>query len=177
MTPDEADPPGENRAKRLYFDRYILDGDRGSLLADGSEIVLRPKTFGVLKFLVKNPGRLVAKEELFAAVWPSLAVTDDVLVQSIGELRRALGQDGPRLIRTVPRRGYRFEATVSADSSIEDGSVSPATDDRNREGAHLGGTRRRGTHKGTYVAVALAIVSAAAMGWLGVMQWTPDVVT
>ena len=38
-------------------------------------------------------------------------VTDDTLVQSIGELRRALGETGARLITTVPRRGYRFEAS------------------------------------------------------------------
>src|SRR4051794_30821412 len=112
MTPGEADPLPQDPAKRLCFERYVLDAARGSLLADGSEIVLRPKTFGVLKFLVENPGRLISKEELFAAIWPGLAVTDDVLVQGIGELRRALGQAGPRLIRTIPRRGYRFEATV-----------------------------------------------------------------
>src|SRR6476469_4754360 len=115
MTPGETNPPPQDQAKRWCFERYVLDGDRGSLLADGSEIVLRPKTFGVLKFFVENPGRLISKEEIFAAIWRGLAVTDDVLVQSIGELRRALGQDGPRLIRTIPRRGYRFEATVLAD--------------------------------------------------------------
>jgi len=52
---------------------------------------------------------------LFAAVWPNTAITDDVLVQSIGELRRALGDAGPRLIRTIPRRGYRFETLVLSD--------------------------------------------------------------
>ena len=99
--------------KRLRFDRYVLDLDRGCLVLGENEIALRPKTFTVLHFLVENCGRLVSKEELFAAVWPDLAVTDDTLVQSIGELRRALGDDGPRLIRTVPRRGYRFESDVS----------------------------------------------------------------
>ena len=72
--------------------------------------MLRPKTFGVLSYLVQHPDRLVSKEELLAAVWPNLVVTDDTLVQSIGELRRALGETGARLIVTVPRRGYRFEA-------------------------------------------------------------------
>ena len=101
---------------RLRFDRYVLDLDRGSLLLDGSEIALRPKTFAVLLHLVENPNRLVSKEDLFGAVWPNIAVTDDALVQSIGELRRALGDDGARLIRTVPRRGYRLEANVAAEA-------------------------------------------------------------
>ena len=110
----EADPPTPMRARRLRFDRFVLDLDRGCLLLGGNEIALRPKTFGVLRHLVENAGLLVSKEELFAAVWPNLVITDDALVQSIGELRRALGDDGLRLIRTIPRRGYRFEPGVSA---------------------------------------------------------------
>jgi len=100
-------------ARRLQFDRYVLDLDRGALLLDGQEIALRPKTFAVLRHLIENRDRLVSKEDLFAAVWPSVAVTDDALVQSIGELRKALGDDGARLIKTVPRRGYRLEAASS----------------------------------------------------------------
>src|SRR5690348_3584154 len=99
-------------AGRLQFDRYVLDFDRGCLLSDGHELALRPKTFAVLRHLAENAGRLVSKDELFAAVWPGLVVTDDTLVQSIGELRRALAEDA-RFIRTIPRRGYRFEAAVS----------------------------------------------------------------
>src|SRR5712675_2075949 len=113
MTTGDHDSPAQIRAKRLQFDRYVLDLDRGCLLLDGNEIALRPKTFAVLSHLVEKSGRLVSKDELFAAVWPNLAVTDDALVQSIGELRRALGDDGSRLIKTIPRRGYRFESDVS----------------------------------------------------------------
>ena len=91
MTIRDADSPAKIQAKRLRFDRYVLDLDRGCLLLDGSEIALRPKTFAVLYHLVENSGRLVSKDELFAAVWPNLAVTDDALVQSVGELRRGLG--------------------------------------------------------------------------------------
>jgi adenylate cyclase len=96
---------------RQEFGRYVLDLRRGCLLLDGREIALRPKTFAVLTYLAARPGKLVSKEELFAAVWPNLVVTDDTLVQSIGELRRALGENGPRMIATVPRRGYRFDAS------------------------------------------------------------------
>src|SRR6516225_9892125 len=107
---DSAAPP---RATRLLFDRYVLDLDRGCLLLDGHEVPLRPKTFAVLSYLVENAGRLVSKDDIFGAVWANLAVTDDTLVQSIGELRRELGDDGSRLIKTIPRRGYRFDAVVT----------------------------------------------------------------
>lgn len=98
---------------------YVLDPDRGCLLQNGSEISLRPKTYAVLLHLANNEGRLVSKDELFAAVWPNVAVTDDALVQSVAELRRAFGEDGARLIRTVPRRGYRFEAETMPGDAAE----------------------------------------------------------
>src|SRR4051812_46480294 len=130
MTTNDSHSPAPTEARRLRFDRFVLDLDRGSLLLDGSEITLRPKTFAVLRYLVENSGRLVSKDELFAAVWPNLAVTDDALVQSIGELRRALADEGPRLIKTVPRRGYRFESAVSivalADTSLADAAPGSA---------------------------------------------------
>lgn len=110
MTTSQGENAGDDAEARLPFGRYVLDLRRGSLLLDGREVALRPKTFAVLRFLVEHPDRLVSKEELLAAVWPNLVVTDDTLVQSIGELRRALGEPGARMITTVPRRGYRFEA-------------------------------------------------------------------
>ncbi len=95
---------------RVDFDDYVLDLSRGCLLRAGNEVPLRPKTFGVLKHLVEHAGQLVSKEELLAAVWPNLIVTDDTLVQSVGELRRVFAESGRDYITTVPRRGYRFEA-------------------------------------------------------------------
>jgi TolB-like protein/DNA-binding winged helix-turn-helix (wHTH) protein/Flp pilus assembly protein TadD len=99
---------------QFRFDQYVLDLERGCLLAGNEEVSLRPKTFEVLRHLVGNAGRLVSKDELIAAVWPSVAVTDDSLFQCITELRRALHDNDQRLIRTVQRRGYRFDASILA---------------------------------------------------------------
>jgi adenylate cyclase len=99
----------QNAGTPHQFGRFVLDVARGTLSADGVEIPLRPKTFAVLLHLVQNPGRLISKDELLAAVWPNIVVTDDTLVQSIGELRRALEEDGAAMIVTIPRRGYRFD--------------------------------------------------------------------
>jgi adenylate cyclase len=118
--PSSDKPAAQTRAMRLSFDHYVLDLSRGCLLLNGNEVPLRPKTFAVLRFLVENATRLVTKDEIFAAVWPNLAVTDDTLVQSIGELRRELGEDGPRLIKTIPRRGYRFDASVTGLAAGDD---------------------------------------------------------
>lgn len=127
MTIRNADPLVEMQAKRLQFGRYVLDLDRGCLFLDRTEIALRPKTFAVLRYLVDNSGRLVSKEELFDSVWPNLTVTDDALVQSIGELRRALKDDGAGFIKTIPRRGYRFEAEVTPGGPIDGSSANAAS--------------------------------------------------
>jgi DNA-binding response OmpR family regulator len=73
MTFSDTESSHASRATGLQFDRYVLDATRGCLTLDGREIVLRPKTFAVLLHLVENPGRLIAKDELFAAVWPGVA--------------------------------------------------------------------------------------------------------
>jgi adenylate cyclase len=104
----------QNAGTPYQFDRFVLDATRGTLSAGGVEIPLRPKTFAVLLHFVQNPGRLISKDELFAAVWPNIVVTDDTLVQSIGELRRALGESGAAMIVTLPRRGYRFDPVGAA---------------------------------------------------------------
>jgi TolB-like protein/DNA-binding winged helix-turn-helix (wHTH) protein/Flp pilus assembly protein TadD len=112
---------------RLWFNGYVLDFQRGCLLAGDEEIALRPKTFEFLRHLVSNPGRLVSKDELLATIWPNIAVTEDSLVQCVTELRRALRDKEQRLIKTVQRRGYRFEAVLSAEPSAAEprGSAAP----------------------------------------------------
>jgi pimeloyl-ACP methyl ester carboxylesterase/DNA-binding winged helix-turn-helix (wHTH) protein len=95
------------------FAGFTLDLRRGCVRADDREMELRPKSFEVLKYLVKNAGRLVAKDELINTIWPSVSVTDESLTHCISDVRRALADSDRRLIRTVARRGYLFTASVS----------------------------------------------------------------
>lgn len=99
------------------FNEFTLDLKRGCLFRNGEEIKLRPKSFDTLTHLVANSGRLISKDELFAVVWPDTAVTDDSLVQCLIEVRRALGEEGQRIVKTVPRRGYIFDAQVTRNDS------------------------------------------------------------
>jgi TolB-like protein/DNA-binding winged helix-turn-helix (wHTH) protein len=119
--------------QKLFFDQFTFDLTRGCLLRGGEEIKLRPKSFETLKYLVENSGRLVSKDELVGAVWPGTAVTDNSLVQCLKEVREALGDDGQRLITTVPRRGYIFEAEVSESRS----ESPPAVYAEQIEGVHV----------------------------------------
>jgi DNA-binding winged helix-turn-helix (wHTH) protein/tetratricopeptide (TPR) repeat protein len=101
------------------FNGFTVDLDRGCLLRGAEEVKLRPKVFQALQYLVLNNNRLVAKDELMRALWTDSFVTDDSLVQCVVELRRALGSEAPACIKTVPRRGYVFTATVRDASTTQ----------------------------------------------------------
>ena len=104
------------------FDGFTLDLTRGCLLRGDEEIKLRPKSFGVLKYLTENSGRLVSKDELIQAVWQDTFVTDNSLVQCLTEIRRAIGNEEHRL-KTVPRRGYIFDVPVIKDEALTSGAL------------------------------------------------------
>ncbi|HEY3738458.1 MAG TPA: tetratricopeptide repeat protein [Bryobacteraceae bacterium] len=91
-----------------------VDVARGVLIRDGSELHLKPRAFQLLLHLIGARDRLVPKEELMSLLWKDAVVTDDVLTQCVGELRRTLRDDArnPRYLKTVPKRGYRFIADV-----------------------------------------------------------------
>ena len=99
--------------KAFSFGKFILDLRRGCLRADDRDVELRPKSFEVLRYLVENAGRLVPKDEIIEAVWPKVTVTDESLTRCVSDIRLALEDADQRVIRTITRRGYVFEAPVS----------------------------------------------------------------
>src|SRR3954469_20336869 len=110
------------------FGPFTVDASSYRLLRGTDVIPLSPKIIDLLLYLVARQSALVGKDELFSALWPDVAVTDNALTQAVSELRQALGDDAssPAFVQTVARRGYRFIATVhhgdapSAHPSIAD---------------------------------------------------------
>jgi TolB-like protein len=60
--------------------------------------------------MLEHAGRLVSREAIIEALWPNIFVTDDSLTQCVHDVRHALGRESRHLLRTIPRRGYIFEA-------------------------------------------------------------------
>jgi DNA-binding winged helix-turn-helix (wHTH) protein/tetratricopeptide (TPR) repeat protein len=77
-------------------------------------ILLTPKAFAVLRYLVEHAGQLVTHEALLEAVWAGSVVEPQAVKRNILEVRSALGDrpKRPFFIETLPRRGYRFIAPV-----------------------------------------------------------------
>jgi DNA-binding winged helix-turn-helix (wHTH) protein len=99
----------------LRFGRFTLDVKRCELRRGGQLVSLQPKVFALLAHLVQHRDRVVTRAELFADVWPGVFVGQSSLNRAVRELRRTLGDDekDPSYVATLPRRGYRFIASVS----------------------------------------------------------------
>ena len=108
------------------FGEFTLDLERGALLRRGVDIELRPKSFEVLRVLVERHGRLVTKQELLDAVWGRVVVTEGSIAKCLIDVRRAIGDRSQQLIKTVPRRGYIFDAPVAVEDARAPAAQEPA---------------------------------------------------
>jgi TolB-like protein len=97
------------------FGPFVLDVADRSLKRDGVAVPLTPKLFDLLVALAEGAGRLVEKETLLKKVWPDVAVEEGNLTKGVFSLRQLLDpDDSSRYIETIPKRGYRFVAPVTA---------------------------------------------------------------
>jgi DNA-binding winged helix-turn-helix (wHTH) protein len=137
---------------RLMFDGYILDVARRELRRGVEPIAVEPQVFDVLLYLVRNPDRVISKDELLQAIWDGRIVSDSAITNRINAARRAIGDSGAaqRLIRTVPRKGFRF---VGAIEEFVDEPTQPP------DVPHL--SRRRGVAPALMIAAASALLGAA----------------
>jgi Tol biopolymer transport system component/DNA-binding winged helix-turn-helix (wHTH) protein len=127
----------EHKPFVFKFEDIEVRENEYALTRSGETVKIEPTAFRVLLFLLRNPGRLVSKDEIMAAVWHDTAVSDNSLTRSVATLRRVLDDSSrePRYIATVQTLGYRFlvpvekllvgsvpESAVDPDPSPENGS-------------------------------------------------------
>ncbi len=161
---DEANIRTQNLRIDLPLTGMILDLGKGDLRdANGERVELRPQAFQVLCFLAQNAGRVVTKDELHQAVWPDTIVTDDSLVQAVGDLRRVLSDADHNIIKTVPRRGYEMVADAVSHPDKPEGSAEQVAPPVTLPTIPKGRTRTWGMLAIPLVAVALV----AKLDWSG----------
>jgi DNA-binding winged helix-turn-helix (wHTH) protein len=101
---------------------WVVRPTLNSVSRNGHSIRLEPKAMEVLVCLARHDGSVVSKDKLIADVWSDTPfVGDDVLVRCISDLRRAMDDDAkaPRVIETIPKRGYRLLAKVEQAALVE----------------------------------------------------------
>ncbi|MEM7277503.1 MAG: winged helix-turn-helix domain-containing protein [Pseudomonadota bacterium] len=126
-TPDKRRRIADN-PRQFRFSGLVLDVDQGILRRNKHELKLRPKSVQVLRYFLENPGRLISKAELMEQLWGQTVVTDDAVTQCIVDIRRVIDDKEQKIIRTVPRRGYRLDVPV--DFGSESPEASPDTSKR-----------------------------------------------
>src|SRR5829696_6993523 len=99
---------------RYFFEDFSLDAARRELRRGTDVIAIAPKVFDLLDYLIGNRERVVSKNDLISAIWQGRVVSDAALTTRLNAARKAIGDSGDeqRLIKTFPRKGVRFVATV-----------------------------------------------------------------
>jgi TolB-like protein len=116
--------------RMLYkFGNFTLDPDRCELRSGADRVDLEPQVFGVLSYLVQERSRIVTRGDLIAAVWNGRLVSDSTINSRVSAARRVIGDEGvlQNLIRSFPRRGYRFVAAVEVEAQATDHAVAVCT--------------------------------------------------
>jgi TolB-like protein/Tfp pilus assembly protein PilF len=96
------------------FENFVLDCNRRELRRGAALVAVEPKVFDLLAYLIQNCERVVSKDELIATVWQRRIISDSALATCIGAARSAVADHGEqqRLIKTLPRKGFRFVGAV-----------------------------------------------------------------
>ena len=118
----------------------------------GVDVRLVGQPLQLLMLLLQTPGKVVARDEIRARLWPDTHVDFDHSVHAaLNRLRAALGDNGkqPRFIETVPTVGYRFVAAVN---------VRPPT------GVTSAAPPRRSWRRAAWVALAMLLVALMTYG-------------
>ena len=100
------------------FEGFSLDVDRRELRSSDKLVAIEPLVFDVLHYLICNCDRVVSKDDLIAGVWKGRIISKSTLSGSINAVRHSVDDSGEeqRLIRTVPRKGFRFVGEIRENS-------------------------------------------------------------
>jgi TolB-like protein len=99
---------------RYLFEEYAFDTDRRELHRGADVVSVAPQVFDLLDYLIRNRERVVSKDDLINAIWNGRIVSDAALTTRLNAARTAISDSGEeqRLIKTLPRKGFRFVGTV-----------------------------------------------------------------
>ena len=154
----------------LRFGTFELDLTAAELRQNGARVKLQDQPFRVLAALLEHPGEIVTRDELHERLWPVHTFVDfeTGLNATIKKLRQALRDDAdsPRFVETIPKRGYRFIASVEVWGPAGASSRKPQLD-LEREEAEVAirpERPRQRIRRIALIAGGLLLVAALAVG-------------
>src|SRR5258708_8826141 len=112
------------------FEEYAFDTDRRELHRGANVVPVAPQVFDLLDYLIRNGERVVSKDDLINVIWNGRIVSDAALTTRLNVARSTIGDSGEeqRLIKTLPRKGFRFvgqvrEAQGATGADVSDNSA------------------------------------------------------
>ncbi|UJF17003.1 winged helix-turn-helix domain-containing protein [Vibrio sp. SS-MA-C1-2] len=96
-------------------DNWIFDPNENKIIVEGEEFFIDNRLSKLLLFLIKNEGVIYSRDQIINKVWQGAILTDQVVTQSIFELRKQLKQvstENKSYIKTISKKGYKFEGEV-----------------------------------------------------------------
>lgn len=106
--------PTTDQGAAYRFGECVLDTATRELYRGDDSVAIEPRVFDLLVYLIENRERTVSKAELLDTLWAGTVVTEASLTRCVMKARKAVGDDAGegQIIRTVPRHGYRFVASL-----------------------------------------------------------------
>jgi TolB-like protein len=116
----------------FHFSDFVLDTDRRELGQAGRDVPVEPQVFDLLVYLIEHRDHVVSKNELIDKIWGGRIVTDSTLTSRINAARKAVGDNGleQSVIRTVPRKGFRFVGSVHTQPDASSPAARPVAADQ-----------------------------------------------
>jgi DNA-binding winged helix-turn-helix (wHTH) protein/tetratricopeptide (TPR) repeat protein len=157
------------------FGDFTLTASTRELKRGDAPVAISPRAFDCLAYLLEHRDRAVGKDELVAAVWERVDVSDTQLGQTVLRARRAVNDDGQaqNVIKTVSRFGYRWVADVALVSDRDNAPTEHATAEAPQSQiapTQIAPTPPR-THRLLTRIAAMLAIAAVVIG--AAIVWTP----
>jgi eukaryotic-like serine/threonine-protein kinase len=152
----------------VRFGPFELDRRTAELRRKGTRIRLEGQPIQILFLLLDRPGELVTQEEIRRKLWPDGTVVEyeHSIKTALRKLRHALGDgaEAPLYIETLPRRGYRFIASVDAAAPTEPPAAEPSGETKSSSPPPANGSRT-GRRARAWLWAAVVMMFMAGLAW------------
>ena len=165
----------------FYLGEYLVEPVTGRVSGPGSPQHLPSKAVEVLLCLASNPRSLISRDELLQSVWGEGGGSNEALSHAVGTLRQVFNDhpDDPKLIQTLPKRGYR----LLEDPRLAEEGAAPSEPVKAGSGGVglFAELKRRGVIETglAYLLVGWLLIQIAdvTFGNLGLPSWAPIFIT